>query len=55
MDMYEQLTVFRDSYMVPDLFSEAVIKPLARVKSLTTRQIIKKTLHLTRTKKKLLG
>jgi hypothetical protein len=54
MDMYEQLVTFRDSY-VPDLLDEPAAKPFAKAKPLSTRQIIRKTLYLTRTKKKLLG
>ncbi len=54
MDMYEQLGAFRDHFVL-DNTSESVLKsPQQKLRRLSTRQIIKKTLHLTRSKKKLL-
>ncbi len=55
MDMYEQLVMFKDDSSVQDFFNEVVLKPVSKAKPLSARQIIKKTLHLTRTKKNLLG
>jgi len=52
MDMYDQLGVFRDSY-VSDTRSEDS-KALTKLKCLSKKQIMKKVLHLTRTKKNLL-
>ena len=50
--MYEQLGTFRDDY-APELIQPRQKDP-KKPKPLSKRQIMKKVLHLSRTKKKLL-
>ena len=52
MDMYDQLRVFRDSYVANRKTEDS--KGLTKLKCLSKKQIMKKVLHLTRTKKNLL-